>query len=197
MELSGRARALDELASRDFDLLVVGGGIIGAGIAAHAARHGLSVALVERGDFGGATSSSSSKLIHGGLRYLRLGDVGLVREAHHERRVLMNVVAPPLVRRLPFLLPLYDDGPYRPWFVQSGIVVYSTLARAKLNGLVELERARKLVPGLRGEGLRSCALYEDAWTNDGRLTLENLRAAAGRGAVVANYAEVVSIAPLE
>src|SRR6185437_12394162 len=140
---------------------------------------------------------ASSKLIHGGLRYLRLGDVGLVREAHHERRVLMRIVAPHLVRRLPFLFPLYEDGPYRPWFVQTGIVVYSTLARAKLNGLVELERARRLVPELRAAGLRSCALYEDAWTNDGRLTLANLRAAADRGGTVLNYAELVSIRPLE
>ena len=87
-----RARALEELAGRDFDLLVVGGGIIGAGIAAAASRHGLAVALVERGDFGGQTSSASSKLIHGGLRYLRLGDVRLVREAHEERRLLMTRV---------------------------------------------------------------------------------------------------------
>jgi glycerol-3-phosphate dehydrogenase len=192
-----RLTSVEKLASREFDLLVIGGGIIGAGIAEAATAHGMSVALVDKGDFASATSSASSKLIHGGLRYLRLGDVGLVREAHHERRVLMRVVAPHLVRRLPFLFPLYEDGPYRPWFVQSGIVVYSTLARAKLNGLVDLERAQRLVPGLRGEGLRSCALYEDAWTNDGRLTLENLRAAAGRGAVVLNYAEVVSVAPLE
>ena len=99
MELSGRARALDELASRDFDLLVVGGGIIGAGIAATAARHGIAVALVERGDFSGETSSASSKLIHGGLRYLRLGDVSLVREAHAERRLLMTCVAPHPFRR--------------------------------------------------------------------------------------------------
>src|SRR3954470_319843 len=128
MELSGRARALDELASRDFDLLVVGGGIIGAGIAAHAARHGLAVALVERGDFGGATSSASSKLIHGGLRYLRLGDVKLVREAHRERRALLKTVAPPLVRRLPFLFPLYRDGPYRPTTLRLGLALYSGLA---------------------------------------------------------------------
>jgi glycerol-3-phosphate dehydrogenase len=192
-----RSSALERLASREFDLFVVGGGIVGAGIAEAASAHGLSVALVDRGDFAGATSSASSKLIHGGLRYLRLGDVGLVREAHHERRLLMNVVAPHLVRRLPFLFPLYDDGPYRPWFVQSGILVYSTLARAKLNGLVKLERAHKLVPQLHAEGLRSCALYEDAWTNDGRLTLANLRAAADRGATVVNHAEVVGLRPLE
>ena len=109
----------------------------------------------------------------------------------------MNVVAPHLVRRLPFLFPLYEDGPYRPWFVQSGIIVYSTLARAKLNGLVKLERAHRLVPQLNADGLRSCALYEDAWTNDGRLTLANLRAAAERGATVLNYAEVVGLAPVE
>ena len=147
--MDSRVTALEKLGSTEFDLLVIGGGIVGAGIAEAASAHGLQVALVDKGDFAGATSSASSKLIHGGLRYLRLGDIGLVREAHHERRVLMNVVAPHLVRRLPFLFPLYEDGPYRPWFVQTGIVVYSTLARAKLNGLVGPERAEKLVPPLR------------------------------------------------
>ncbi len=188
-----RAAAVEQLASRDFDLLVIGGGIVGAGIAEAAAAHGLAVALVEKGDFASATSSASSKLVHGGLRYLRLGDVGLVREAHHERRVLMNVVAPHLVRRLPFLLPLYEDGPYRPWFVQSGILLYSTMARARLNGLVPVDRAQRLVPQLRVEGLRSCAFYADAWTNDGRLTIANVRAAADGGATVLNYAEVMAL----
>jgi glycerol-3-phosphate dehydrogenase len=188
-----RAEALERLSSNRFDLLVVGGGIVGAGIAEAASAHGLTVALVDKGDFGGATSSASTKLVHGGLRYLRLGDVSLVREAHHERRLLMRVVAPHLVRRLPFLMPLYEDGPYRPWFVQSGIVLYSTLARARLNGLVPVERAGRIVPQLRRERLRSCALYADAWTNDGRLTLANVRAAAEAGATAANYAEVVAI----
>ena len=91
--------------ARPFDLLVIGSGIVGAGIASEAARLGLRVALVDRSDFGGATSSASSKLIHGGLRYLRLGDVKLVREAHAERRALLRVVAPHLVRRIPFLFP--------------------------------------------------------------------------------------------
>lgn len=188
-----RARALDELAGRRFDLLVVGGGIVGAAVAAHAARAGLAVALVEAGDFGGATSSASSKLIHGGLRYLRLGDVRLVREAHHERRLLSAVVAPHLVRRLPFLLPLYAGGPYRPAVVQAGIVVYSALARSRLNWLVGPSRARELVPPLRVEGLRSCALYADATTNDARLCLANVRAAAEAGACVVNGAEVVAL----
>jgi len=193
VDVGGRDHALDELASRRFDLLVIGGGIVGAGIAEAASAHGLAVALVDKGDFAGATSTASSKLIHGGLRYLRLGDVRLVREAHQERRALMRVVAPHLVRRLPFLFPLYDGGPYRPWLVQSGILLYSTLARARLNGLVDVERARRLVPGLRTERLRKCALYADAWTNDGRLTLANVRGAADAGATVLNYAEVVAV----
>src|SRR5205085_1060655 len=188
-----RDNAIERLTSNHFDLLVVGGGIIGAGIAEAATAHGLDVALVDRGDFGGATSSSSSKLIHGGLRYLRLGDVGLVREAHRERRLLMRVLAPHLVRRLPFLFPLYEDSPYRPWLAQSGIVLYSTLARSRLNGLVPVERARRIVPQLRVEQLRSCAVYADAWTNDARLTLCNVRGAADRGATVLNYAELVAL----
>lgn len=190
---SARSRSVDELASRRFDLLVIGGGIIGAAVAAHGARLGLAVALVDAGDFGGATSSSSSKLIHGGLRYLRLGDVRLVREAHHERRVLTKVVAPHLVRRTPFLLPLYENGPYRPAIVQGGIVAYSALARSRLNWLVSPARARELVPPLRVEGLRSCALYADATTNDARLCLANVRAAAEAGACVLNGAEVVAL----
>jgi glycerol-3-phosphate dehydrogenase len=191
--MTRRDDAIERLTSTHFDLLVVGGGIVGAGIAEAATAHGLSVALVDREDFGGATSSSSSKLIHGGLRYLRLGDIGLVREAHRERRLLMTVVAPHLVRRLPFLFPLYDHGPYRPGVVQTGIVLYSMLARSRLNGLVPVERARRIVPQLRVERLRSCAVYADAWTNDARLTLCNIRAAADRGATVLNYAELVAL----
>ncbi len=188
-----RADALASLGERRFDVLVVGGGIVGSGIAAAAAQHGLSVALVDRGDFAGATSSSSSKLIHGGLRYLRLGDVRLVREAHDERRHLMRVVAPHLVHQIPFLMPLYEQGPYRPWVVQTGIAVYSTLARARLNGLVDPARAARMVPELRLDGLRKCGLYVDCWTNDSRLTLANVRAAADRGGIVVNYAEVVGL----
>jgi glycerol-3-phosphate dehydrogenase len=188
-----RAAARESLATTAFDLLVVGGGVIGAATAAHAARAGLAVALVDAGDFGSGTSSASSKLVHGGLRYLRLGDVRLVREAHHERRTLASAVAPHLVHRLPFLLPLYRDGPFRPAFVQSGILLYSTLARSRLSWLVAPSRAKTLVPPLRVEGLRSCALYADAWTNDARLCLENVLAAAGAGATVLNRAEVVSL----
>jgi glycerol-3-phosphate dehydrogenase len=189
VELS-RDRALAALSERRFDLLVIGGGIIGAGIACEAARVGLAVALVERTDFASGTSSASSKLIHGGLRYLRLGDIRLVREAHAERRALMQVVAPHLVRRLSFLMPLYRDAPYRPRTLQAGLWLYSTLARERLGGLVPPERAHKAVPAIRLDGLRACGLYSDSWTNDSRLCLANVRGAADAGATVANYVEV-------
>lgn len=182
-----------ELARAPYDLLVIGSGIIGAGIANEAARAGLRVALVDRGDFGGATSSASSKLIHGGLRYLRLGDVKLVREAHTERRALLRVVAPHLVRRIPFLFPVYRGGPYRPATIQAGLWTYSTLAGEKLGGLVKPERARRSVPALRVEGLRGCGVYQDAWTHDGRLCLANVTAASEAGATVLNFAEVIDL----
>jgi glycerol-3-phosphate dehydrogenase len=188
-----RVAALEQLAARRFDLLVIGGGIVGAGIAEAATAHGLDVALVDRADFASGTSSASSKLVHGGLRYLQLGDVRLVREAHQERRLLMRVVAPHLVERLPFLFPLYEDGPHRPIVVRTGVLLYSALARARLNGRISEARAVRLVPQLRTTGLHSSALYADARTNDGRLTIENVRAAASRGAVVLNYAEVVAV----
>ena len=122
-----------------------------------------------------------------------MGDVRLVREAHQERRYLMNVVAPHLVERLPFLFPLYRGGPHKPIVVRTGVLLYSTLARARLNGRVSQARALRLVPPLRTERLHSSALYADASTNDGRLTIENVSAAAARGAAVVNYAEVVEI----
>jgi glycerol-3-phosphate dehydrogenase len=191
----GRVAAVEQLAARRFDVLVVGGGIIGSGIAEAAAAHGLAVALVDRGDLASATSSGSSKLIHGGLRYLQMGDVRLVREAHQERRALMNIVAPHLVERLPFLFPLYRDGPHRPIVVRTGVLLYSALARARLNGRVSEARALRLVPQLKRAGLHSSALYADARTNDARLTVENAVAAAGRGAVVVNYAAVTAVRP--
>jgi glycerol-3-phosphate dehydrogenase len=193
LNLGSRERHRDRLASEHFDLLVIGGGIVGAGIAAAAARAGLLVALVDRGDFGSATSSASSKLIHGGLRYLRLGDLRLVREAHQERRALLGVVAPHLVRRIPFLFPLYRGGPYRPLTVQAGIWLYSTLARERLGGFVRPARAIRSVPDLRLDGLRGCGVYSDAWTHDSRLCLANLRAAAEDGAAVLNYAPVTAL----
>src|SRR3954447_22143508 len=107
----------------------------------------------------------------------------------------MNVVAPHLVERLPFLFPLYAGGPHRPIVVRTGVLLYSTLARAKLNGRISEARALRLVPPLRTERLHSSALYADARTNDGRLTIENVVAAVERGAVAVNYAAVTAIHP--
>ena len=121
-------RDLSQLAERRFDLLVIGGGIVGAGVANEAAQAGLSVALVDRADFGGATSSASSKLIHGGLRYLRLGDVKLVREAHRERRALLKTVAPHLVRPLEFTWPVYEGARISRWKLGAGLFAYDALA---------------------------------------------------------------------
>jgi glycerol-3-phosphate dehydrogenase len=193
LDLVDRSRSFEELGTRRFDVLVIGGGIIGAGIACEAARAGLAVALVDRADFGSQTSSASSKLIHGGLRYLRLGDIRLVREAHQERRALMQVVAPHLVRRLPFLLPLYRHGPYHPLAVQAGLWVYSALAGERHGRLVSPDRARRSVPALRIDDLRACGVYADAWTHDSRLCLANVQGAAEAGAIVANYAEVTAL----
>jgi glycerol-3-phosphate dehydrogenase len=188
--VTNRSAAIERLAAQEFDLLVIGGGIIGAGIAALASRNELAVALVDKGDLGGATSTASSKLIHGGLRYLRLGDVGLVRESLQERRLLSRIVAPHLVHRIPFLFPLYRGGPYGPATIQAGLVLYGAFARSRLHALASPEHAREYVPNLRVDGLRSCGVYADASTHDGRLCLANIRASEDAGAAVLNYAEV-------
>ena len=189
-----RARALERLAGEPFDLLVVGAGITGSRVAYEAARRGLRVALVDAGDFGGATSSASSKLIHGGLRYLRLLQLGLVREALGERRVLLHRVAPHLVRPQPFLLPFYRGGPWSPVTVGAGLVLYAALAGFGQGPMRMLGRkaSRAMVPLLRDDGLRASGLFEDAQTDDARLCLATVMAADQAGAVVLNHAPVVA-----
>jgi glycerol-3-phosphate dehydrogenase len=176
----------------ELDVVVIGGGIVGAGTAALAARMGLRVALLERHDFGSGTSSASSKLIHGGLRYLRMGDVGLVREALRESRILRTRIAPHLVREQRFVLPIYGDGPYGRLAVGTALAAYGALSLRR-NRLVGGGVARQLVPQLRTDGLRAAGLYSDAQTNDARLVLANVRAASDAGAYVANRCEVVGI----
>ncbi len=189
-------------------MLVVGGGITGAGVALDAAARGLSVALVERGDFAGGTSSRSTKLVHGGLRYLPMLDIGLVREDLAERgRLLRN--APHLVRPLPFMLPLYAGATQPlglhlpaalrfalPVGIESGLWAYDLLAGTgparALPGhrRVTPARAAALVPSMRVDGLQHAYVYYDAATDDARLTISVLRSAVRRGAVATNYAEV-------
>jgi glycerol-3-phosphate dehydrogenase len=190
-----RAAALERLGVRRFDLLVVGGGIIGAGVAELAARHGLEVALVERDDFGSGTSSASSKLVHGGLRYLRTGQFGLVREALREVRTLSGIVAPHLVRRLSFVLPIYRGGPYGRVPIRGALWSYAGLTGviSERGRMITPVAAAVLVPALRTEGLRAAGLYADAQTDDARLCLTVLRGAAAAGAVVLNRAELVGL----
>jgi glycerol-3-phosphate dehydrogenase len=177
---------------RRFDLVVVGGGIVGAAVAALAARSGVRVALLERHDFGSGTSSASSKLIHGGLRYLRMGDVRLVRESLAEARLLRRTVAPHLVRELRFVLPVYREGPFGPLAIRAALAAYGVFGGQR-GRVVSTQRAAALAPHLRLEGLRAAGVYADAQTDDARLVLANVRAAADAGAVVASRCEVTGI----
>ena len=186
---------LERLSSAPFDILVIGAGAIGAATAWYAALSGARVAVVDRGDVAGATSSASSKLMHGGLRYLAMGDIGLVREAHRERRAHARTVAPHLVRPLEFVVPVGPDSPTRLWQVRAGVFLYGALARFAdgRNGRISLAAARRRVPPLITEGLRGAVLYHDHQTHDGRLAISALRAAADAGAVVLTHAEVVAL----
>lgn len=184
-----RAGQLDALSSRVFDALVIGGGITGAGIARDAAMRGLAVALIEKGDFASGTSSRSSRLIHGGVRYLEHGHLHLVFEASAERRRLLHL-APHLVRPLAFTWPVYKGQRMRLWKLAAGLTLYDLLSlfrnverHRRLSARQVIEREPKLSPlQLRG-GVR----YFDATTNDARLTLANVLDAERLGAVVANY----------
>ncbi len=191
-ELSFRTRAknFDALGRETFDVLIIGGGITGAGVARDAALRGLSVAVVERRDFASGTSSRSSKLVHGGLRYLQQGDVGLVREAATERYALRKL-APHLARPIQMLVPASSRGGYAKLSV--GLWTYDRLA-----GVSEQERYRMLSkeetvalePLLRGEGIYGAGLYYEYVTYDARLVMEVIKSAASLGAVVVNHAAV-------
>lgn len=187
-----RARHLDAMAVEPVDLLIVGGGITGAGIARDAARRGLRTALVDRGDFGVGTSSRSSRLIHGGIRYLEHREWALVFEASRERRTLLTI-APHLVRPLPFLLPVYTDDRLPLWKTIAGLWLYDLLAlfrNVRTHRWQSKRSVRRREPGIRTRGLRGGALYYDARCDDARLTLATIRDAHAAGALVASYASL-------
>ncbi len=189
----GVKRDLDQLRDRRFDLLVIGGGITGAGAALDASARGLSVALVDKGDFAGGTSSASSKLIHGGLRYLEHGAFKLVREALHERRRLLSN-APHLVRPLRFIVPVYHDSRAPRWKLRMGLTAYDLLAgSANLarSGPLGARHIGREIPQLRTKGLVGGADYFDAQMDDARLCLDVVQTAATLGACAANYVEVI------
>lgn len=190
-----RAQRLSELGDRRFDLLVIGGGITGAGIARDAARRGLAVALVDREDFAAGTSSRSSRLIHGGVRYLEHGYLHLVFEASRERRRLLEL-APHLVRPMQFTWPVYKGARVPRWQLAAALTLYDALALFKNVGRHHpLGKAGVLAaePALATEGLRGGAAYWDAATDDSRLTLANAIDAAYTSATVVNHAEVIAL----
>lgn len=187
-------RNVEALTDGTFDLLIVGGGITGAGVALDASLRGLRVALVDKGDFASGTSSVSSKLVHGGLRYLEHAGFHLVYEALHERgRLLRNACH--LVRPLRFILPFYEGARLSPWKWRVGLTLYDFLAGAdNIHRHRPLRRReiRREFPGLIRQGLRGGAEFFDAQMDDARLCIEVLRTASECGATPANYVEAIA-----
>ena len=175
------------------DLLVIGGGIAGAGVLRDAASRGLRALLVERDDFASGTSGRSSKLIHGGLRYIGEGHLSVTREACRERDLLVRQ-NPHLVRPLPFLFPAFEGGRYPLWQVRSALWIYEALANFRRSARFRMLRPEEVAAysrDLRREGLRGAGLYHDAQVDDVRLVLETIRSARALGGDAANHAEVV------
>jgi glycerol-3-phosphate dehydrogenase len=194
---AGRETALAALADGELDVLVIGGGVVGSGSALDAATRGLSVGLVEARDLGSGTSSRSSKLIHGGLRYLEMLDFGLVREALRERGLILSRLAPHLARPVPFLYPLQHRG-WERGYVGAGVLLYDTMALygAASRGLphhrhLSRRAALRVAPALRKDALVGAVQYYDAQLDDARHTMFLARTAASYGVQVASRTEVV------
>jgi glycerol-3-phosphate dehydrogenase len=193
LDAAYRDAAWTRFERESFDVVVIGGGVTGAGAALDAATRGLSVALVEARDWASGTSSRSSKLFHGGLRYLEQLEFGLVREALRERELMMTRLAPHLVRPVPFLYPLSHRLWERP-YVAAGLALYDTIGgRSSVPGQKHLSRraALRLFPGLRGDALVGAVRYFDAQTDDARHTMTVARTAARYGAVVRSSTQAV------
>ncbi|MEO5904534.1 MAG: glycerol-3-phosphate dehydrogenase/oxidase [Gemmatimonadaceae bacterium] len=189
-------RSFAALESTVFDVLVIGGGITGAGIARDAAMRGLSVAIVDKGDWAGGTSSRSSRLIHGGIRYLEHGQIGLVRESVRERETLLRI-APHLVKPLEFTWPVYRGARLPKWKLRAGLTAYDLLAgvgRLRRHDSLGITEVLDHEPLLRRDSLVGGASYYDASTDDSRITLANVESAVAHGAVAANYARASSLA---
>jgi glycerol-3-phosphate dehydrogenase len=194
-----RSRALEELAARPVDVLVVGGGIVGAGVALDAVTRGLRVGLVEARDWASGTSSRSSKLVHGGLRYLEMLEFGLVREALRERSLLLQKLAPHLVKPVSFLYPLTHRMWERP-YVGAGMLLYDAMGRAAGRGRgvphhrqLSRRRALALFPSLRPDSLVGAAQYWDAQVDDARYAMTVVRTAVSHGALASNNTAVVGL----
>lgn len=190
-----RALAWERLGSEQFDVVVIGGGVVGSGCALDAATRGLKVALVEARDLAAGTSSRSSKMFHGGLRYLEQPEFGLVREALYERELSLTKLAPHLVKPLPFLFPLTNRWWERP-YMAAGIFLYDTLGGAKsVPAQKHMTRAGalRLSPGLKRSSLIGGIRYYDTVVDDARHTMTVARTAAHYGAVVRSSTQVVAL----
>lgn len=192
----GRAGNLARLRSETFDVLIVGGGVVGAGVARDAATRGLRTALVERGDFASGTSGKTSRLVHGGLRYLKNLKFGLVRQAIRERDRLLRQ-APALVKPLAFTIPAYEGRGMGRRSLRFGLWAYDVLSRDKVlppRQWLTPTQVHEREPRLASRSLDGGGLYHDAVANDARVVLAVVRAAADAGAVVANHLEVTDLA---
>ncbi len=188
-----RKETIEKLSKEDFDLVVIGGGITGGGIALDAASRGMKVALLEKGDFASGTSSKSTKLIHGGLRYLKQFDFWLVKEVGSERAIV-HKLAPHLVLPEKMLLPLIEGGSYGKWLTSIGLKVYDILAQVTGDDkrqMLEKKEALKLEPLLPKKILNGAGYYAEYRTDDARLTIENIKTSLQFGAEALNYAKVV------
>ena len=193
LDLRDRNALFKTLERDTFDVAVIGGGITGAGIARDAAMRGLTVALLEARDFAAGTSSRSSKLVHGGIRYLAQGDMALVREASLERKTVRNI-APHLARRTLFIVPARNRAAIATF--RTGLWTYEKLGSVEADDRHQLwnnEQLAREEPCLDTTELAGAIVYPEYVTDDGRLTLANVRSAASHGAVAANYAEVTAV----
>jgi glycerol-3-phosphate dehydrogenase len=188
---------LSDFSSADFDAVIIGAGINGCGIARDAALRGLRVLLLDKGDIGGGTTAWSTRLIHGGLRYLEHGELGLVRESLRERETLLRRVAPHLVRPLPLLIPVYANRRRGPLTILAGMIAYDLLSPVSSlppHRMLTPAEALRRAPGLEPEGLKGAALFYDAQAVYAeRLALENALDARARGATVLTHARVVRL----
>ncbi len=196
MNISSREAIVEKLASTEFDVLVIGGGVTGVGAALDAATRGLKVALIEANDFACGTSSRSSKLIHGGLRYLEQYDFKLVREALKERELMVSRTAPHLVSPVSFLFPLHEGVKER-GYVGAGLALYDALRGKErvlpLHKHISSRKMREVAPDLRRDILKGGILYYDAQVDDARHTMTIARTAERFGATVANQVEAVEL----
>lgn len=192
MSVFSRTEHLARLRDSEFDLLIIGGGIIGAGIARDAAMRGLSVAMLEARDYCSGTSSKSSKMLHGGIRYLEQFEFSLVFEASRERRLHSDLLAPHLAQPVPFLIPIYPWSPHGLAAVSLGVFLYDALALFRNHGTRVLgrERAIREEGRLESKGLKGGVVFHDVVMDDARIGLENVRSAAHHGAVTVNYCNV-------